>query len=113
MKLDDMQRVSQMTGWDVSILSKLSEECHVELVLALEFKEYHRLHKIIENGYNAYLLGGVSNLSGIPKDELKRRGEACGEQLIGAYEFASDLPETTEEMLRQELMRIIAEKQEG
>ena len=53
MKLDDMQRVSQMTGWDVSILSKLSEEYHVELVLALEFKEYHRLHKIIENGYNA------------------------------------------------------------
>ena len=39
MKLDDMQRVSQMTGWDVSILSKLSEEYHVELVLALEFKE--------------------------------------------------------------------------
>mgnify|MGYP003185173836 CR=1 FL=1 len=109
MKLDDMQRVSQMTGWDVSILSKLSEEYHVELVLALEFKEYHRLHKIIENGYNAYLLGCVSN----PKGELKRRGEACVEQLIGAYEFASDLPETTEEMLRQELMRIIAEKQEG
>ena len=107
MKLDDMQRVSQMTGWDVSTLSKLSEECHVELVFALEFKEYHRLHKIIENGYNSYLLGCI------PKDELKRCGEACIEQLIGAYEFASDLPETTEEMLRQELMRIIAEKQEG
>ena len=38
MKLDDMQHVSQMTGCDVSILSKLSEECHVELVLALNLR---------------------------------------------------------------------------
>lgn len=80
MKLDDMQRVSQMTGWDVSILSKLSEEYHVELVLALEFKEYHRLHKIIENGYNAYLLGCVSNLTGYSK----RRAETAWRGLCRA-----------------------------
>lgn len=104
----NMQRVSQMIGVDMRILSKLPEEYYIQLMFAMDVKDYRRMHEIIENGYNAHLLECISYQTGIPKYKLKRRGEACVDRLIETYKFASKMG-TTEEMLYQQLMQIITE----
>lgn len=110
---EELREISQITSWDESILKELPEKYQTELMFSLEFGAYDELYQIAEEGFEEYLLCQVSDFMGIPADELRKYGKDCTGQLSAAYEFSHDLPDSSEERLRQELMRIIADYKEG
>lgn len=114
-KLDteELLQISKITGWDEAILKELPIKYQTELVFSLEFGAYEELYQIAAEGFEEYQLIQTANFIGIPVEELKKYGEECCQQLSLAYEFAHDLPDNTEEKMRQELMRIIADFKKG
>lgn len=109
-----LQILEQFTGLDVAMLQSLPDDYQAKLTVALDTgAEYQELLQIAEEARAAYLLEQVSGFMGIPVEELQNHEAACTEQLCAAYEFLHDLPDTTDEALRLELTRILANEQGG